>query len=230
MASYSFDQRCRPRGDFRISELVEFLELVKEAFRCWALYDGRSKPVELTEANLQKIFEKTAARQNVGADKDFFTIPPVKRDDDTVRIEIHTGTQVSKPFIDFYNISMDKRTLPNLNYFEQSIEIFKPFEAFLAEGENEYTLDTFNRQQADPGFVKPVTIRGFHYLNKDMADSIGGIKYCLNAPASLVEEFCEGVLIWLVPSLFDSGNPEHLKVQEEVMAYFGMPYSRKRII
>jgi hypothetical protein len=229
MTSYTFYQWCRPRGDFRIPELVEFLELMIEAFRCRYLYDGRSKPLEITEANLQSLFEKTAARQNVGADKDFFTIPPKKRDNNTARIDISTGTQLGKPFIDSYNLSMDKPIVPNLEYFEKSIEIFKPFEAFLAESKNEDMLDTFDRQQANPGFVGPVTIRGFHYLDEDMANSIGGIKYCLKAPAWHVEEFCEGVLIWLVPALFDSENSEHLEAQEEVMAYFKMPYSRKRI-
>jgi hypothetical protein len=229
MTSYSFDQRCRPRGDFRIPELVEFLELMVEAFRCRHLYDGRSKPLEIVEPNLRSLFEKTAARQNVGADEDFFTIPPRKRDNNTARIEIHTGTQLGKPFIDFYCVSMDKHIVPNLEYFEKSIEIFKPFEAFLSESKNERMLDAYNRQRSNPGFVKPATIRGFHYLNEDMANSIGGVDYCLKAPAWHVEEFCEGVLIWLVPALFDSENPEHLEAQEEVMAYFKMPYSRKRI-
>jgi len=53
-----------------------------------------------------------------------------------------------------------------------------------------------------------------------MADSIGGIKYCLKAPAWRVRRFCEGVLIELVPGLFDSEKPEHLRIQEEAMTYF----------
>lgn len=223
MASYAFNQRCRPRGDFRISELLEFFDLMKEALRCPTLYDSRSKPVDLTEAGLQRILEMAAARQlpGVGADKDFFTIPPGKRDQNTVRIEIHTGTRPGKPYIDAYNISMgDKRKIPDFIYFQESIEIFEPFEAFLAESENEHRLNAYNREQAIPGFTKPAIIRGFHYLDEDMADSIGGIKYCLKAPAWHVEKFREGVLIELVPGPFDSSNPEHLEIQKDVMAYF----------
>ncbi len=55
-----------------------------------------------------------------------------------------------------------------------------------------------------------------------MARSIGGIDYCLKAPAWHVERFCEGVLIELVPGPFDSSNPDHLEIQEDVMAYFDM--------
>jgi hypothetical protein len=223
MSGYIFRQRCRPQGDFRIDEVIEFLDLAQEAFRCSALYDSRSKSIDLTEVGLQSIFERAAARQlpDLGADVDFFTIPPRKRDRNTVRIEIHTGTHPEKIFIDTYNISMDdKRKLPNFDYFEKFIEIFKPFEAFLAEDENEYQLDSYNRQRADPQFSKPAIIRGFHYLDKDMAGSIGGIEYCLKAPAWHVERFCEGVLIELVPGPFDSSNPEHLEIQQDVMAYF----------
>jgi len=224
MSSYTFRQGCRPRGDFRILEVIEFLDLVREAFRCRELYDSHDHPVELTEAALGRIFERAAKRllPGLGANEDFFTIPPRRRDNDTARIEIHTGTDPKEIFIDSYDISMDKRQVPDFDYLEKSIEIFKPFEAFLADDENEYRLDAYDRQQAIPKFDKPAIIRGFHYLDKGMARSIGGINYCLKAPAWQVKRFCEGVLIELVPGPFDSTNPEHLEVQEDAMAYFNL--------
>jgi len=224
MASYKFEQNCRPRGDFRIPEIIEFLELVKEAFRCPALYDSHNRPLDLTEAGLRRIFEKAARRllPGLGANEDFFTIPPDKRDNNTARIEIHTGTDPEEIFIDSYDISMDGAQVPDFDYLEKFIEIFKPFEAYLADDENEYRLDSYNRQQAIPKFDKPAIIRGFHYLDKGMARSIGGVKYCLKAPAWHVEKFCEGVLIELVAGLFDSSNPEHLEIQENAMAYFNL--------
>jgi hypothetical protein len=225
MASYSFDQRCRPTGDFRIPEIIEFLDLAREALRCSTLYHESGKPLVIAEAELVRIFEKAAASllPGLGAVEHFFTIPPDKRDPNTIRIEIHTGTSPDEKFIDFYNISMDDgRKVPDFEFFEKSIPIFKPFEAFLAEGDNEYELNAYNRQRAYPGFIRPAIIRGFHYLDKKMARSIGGIKHCLKAPAWHVEKFCEGVLIELVPGLFDSDNPEHLKVQRDVMDYFDM--------
>jgi hypothetical protein len=223
MSHYVFRQSCRPRGDFRTREVDEFLDLVSDAFQCSVVYDLRSKPVYWTEEELQKIFEKAAARNlpGLGATVYFYTIPPRKRDDNTVAIEIHTGTQPGEVFVDTYDISMgDRRKLPDFNYFEKSIQIFKPFEAYLSEAENEYQMDAYNRQV--PTFNKPAIIRGFHYLDKDLARSIGGIDYCLKAPAWHVERFCEGVLIELVPGPFDSDNPEHLKIQEEVMHYFDL--------
>jgi hypothetical protein len=38
-----------------------------------------------------------------------------------------------------------------------------------------------------------------------------------------VERFYKEILIELVPGLFDSENPEHLKIQQEAMEHFGIP-------
>ncbi|MBI5250283.1 MAG: hypothetical protein HY912_12380 [Desulfomonile tiedjei] len=223
MGGYKFEQYCRPRGDYRIRQIIDFLDLMKDAFRCSVLYDDHSRPVDLTEQGLGKIFKKIAERKSPGPGiiEHFFTIDPRKRHPNTVRIEIITGHHPEKVFMDTYNISMDdKRKVPNLDYLEKSIEIFKPFEAYLSENENEFRLDAYGRQQYVPKFDKPTMIRGFHYLDENMARSIGGIKYCLKAPAWNVERFCEGVLIELTPRLFDSNDPEHLEIQKEVMDYF----------
>jgi hypothetical protein len=225
MAHYFFDQWCRPRRDFRIPDMLDFFDLVKEAFRCPTLYDSRGKPLDLTTARLREILEKKAARllPATGAVVHFFTMPPRMRDDRTVRIEISTGHDPEEGFIDAYNLSIGEwRKVPNFDYFEKSIELFEPFEAYLSESENEYRLDSFNRQREMPGFTKPAIIRSFHYLDKDMADSIGGIAYCLKAPVWHVEKFCQGVLIELIPGPFDHENPEHRRIQEDVMAYFGL--------
>jgi hypothetical protein len=179
----------------------------------------------MTESGLRSIIEKRVDKifPSIGANEDFFTISPKKRDKNTVRIEIHTGTHREEKFIDAYDISMDdKSKVPALSFFIKSIPIFRPFEAFVAEGENEKRFDTFNRLQV-VGFSQPTIIRGFHYLDRDMAESIGGIEYCLKAPAWRVEKFVDGVLIQLVPDLFDSDNAEHVDIQKRVMAYFNMP-------
>jgi hypothetical protein len=225
MNSYSFGQACRPRGDFRIDELIEFLELMKEAFRFPVLYDKEGKPVGIAEQVLQKILEKKIDKNfpGIGVNVDFFSIPPRNRDQNTIRFEVHTGTHLDEAFIDSYDISIGEASkVPDFDYFEKSIEIFRPFEAYISEFKNESDLDAYNRQQAIPKFDKPTIIRGFHYLDKDMARSIGGIKYCLKAPAWHVEKLCDGVLIELVPGLFDPSNQEHLEMQDEVMAYFNL--------
>jgi hypothetical protein len=223
MASYTLWQRCRPRGDFRIAEIIDFLTLMKEAFRVSELYDKRNKPVNLIHSDLQNMFQKKIDRTfpGIGVNVDFFSIPPRMRDRNTVRFEIHTGTHPDEIFIDFYDISIGEgRKVPDLSYFEKSIQILRPFEAFLSEFKNEIALDWYDRQQAIPKFDKPALIRGFHYLDEGMARSIGGIDHCLKAPAWKVERFCEGVLIRLVPGLFDPEDPEHLKIQRQAMKYF----------
>ena len=224
MSSYIFRQRCRPRGDFRIHEMIEFLDLMKDAFEFPILYDKNSRPVEMDPEVLEGIFKRKIDKlfPGIGVNVDFFSIPPRNRDDNTVRFEIHTGTHPDEIFIDSYDISLYRWRIPDLNYFEKSILIFRPFEAFLAEDENEYRMDAYNRQRAIPDFSKPTIIRGFHYLGKDLTRSIGGIDYCLKAPAWRVERFCEGVLIELVPGPFDLSNPEHVKTQEKVMEYFDL--------
>jgi hypothetical protein len=223
MASYTLRQGCRPRGDFRIPEIIEYLSLMKEAFQIPELYDKRDKPVPLTPADLKSIFQKNLSKHfpSIGATVDFFSLPPRKRDDNTVRFEFHTGTHTDEIFIDSYDISIgEPKKVPDLSYFERTIQILRPFEAFLSEFDNEVALDYYDRQQAIPKFDKPAIIRGFHYLDEGMARSIGGIDYCLKAPAWKVERFCEGVLIRLVPGLFDPDNPEHLKIQRQAMKYF----------
>jgi hypothetical protein len=223
MASYKLWQRCRPRGDFRVMEMIDFLTIMKEAFRASEIYDKRNKTVNLTPSNLYNLLQKKIDKifPGIGVNIDFFSIPPRKKDDNTVRFEIHTGTHKDEIFIDFYDISIgEPRKVPDLSYFEKSIQILKPFEAFLSESKNEIALDWYDRQQAIPKFDKPALIRGFHYLDEGMARSIGGINYCLEAPAWKVERFCEGVLIRLVPGLFDPDNKEHLKIQRQAMKYF----------
>jgi hypothetical protein len=223
--SYTFNQNCRQRGDFRIGEIVEYFDLMKQAFRFATLYDKGNKPVEIGGEAFHRILEKKIdkAFPGIGVNVDFFSIPPRKRDNTTVRFEIHTGTHPDEAFIDSYDISIGvANKVPDFECFEKSVEIFRPFEAYISEFKNESLMKAYDRQQAIPKFDRPTIIRGWHYLDEGMARSIGGIKYCLKAPAWHVERFCEGVLIQLVPGLFDSDDPEHLDVQKDVMEYFHM--------
>ncbi len=224
MSSYMFRQWCRPGGDFRVRDVTEFLGLIMDTFGWPALYDSRSKVVDLTREALHDRFVKETDRlfPRIGATLSFYSVPPRRRDDNTRCIDIHAGTQAGERFNDTYSVSLgDGSMVRDFVPFMKSITIFRPFEAFLEEAENEYRLDSHNRLQVF-GFTQPAIIRGFHYLDEGMADSIGGIDHCLKAPAWDVQRFCEGVLIRLVPGLFDPENPEHLRIQMEAMEYFGL--------
>jgi hypothetical protein len=225
MNNYSFNQKCWPRGDLRIDELIEYFHVMKEAFRFQTLYDKDGRPVELVSNAFREMFEKRIDKRfpGIGVNLDFFSIAPRNRDENTVRFEIHTGTHPDEIFIDTYDISIGvAKKVPDFEYLRKSVKIFKPFESYLGESENEFRLNAYDRQQAASQLDKPVIIRGFHYLDESTARSIGGIEYCLRAPVWNVKRFCEGVLITLVPGLFDTDNPEHLRIQEDAMDYFNL--------
>lgn len=222
---YTLRQYCRPRGDLRVKEISEFLDLMKEALRFTTVYDDKSKPLDCSTNGIEELLrrERDPKFVHLGINTDLFSLPPRNRDDTTVRFDIHTGTFPGRVFVDSYDISIGgSEQVPDFSYFRQSIKIFMPFEAYLSEDENEYRLRAYERQQGIPQSDKPAIIRGFHYLDEGMAESIGGIDYCLNAPAWRVERFFKGVLIHLVPGIFDTFNPEHVQVQEDVMDYFHM--------
>jgi len=224
MTSYMFHQRCRPKGDLRVKEILQWLELMRIAFGVESLYDTNNRPVHLNEKYLFMIFEMKRDRRfpEIGVNKDFFSIQPKLRSNETIRFEIHTGCNPKTTFIDTYHVDIGSGDrLPAFDYFKESIRILRPFEAYLSESRNEINLGTYDRQQAmRPYFSKPAIIRGFHYLDEGMASSIGGIDYCLQAPAWKVEKFCEGILIQLVEGEFNSESAAHLESQQVAMEYF----------
>ena len=185
MSSYTFRQWCRPIGDLRVPEIMMFLHVINEAFGCADLYGANNKPADMTLDGLQRVLEKNIHKKfpTLGASVEFFTIPPRERDDDTVRIEIHTGHHPEESFMDHYDLSMDGTLVPDLQFLRDSIQIFEPFEACLEDDENEFRLGSFERENTIPKSDKPAIIRGFHYLDEFLTRSIGGIDYCLNAPA-----------------------------------------------
>lgn len=223
MSSYSFHQYCRPSGDLRVNEIVDFFSIMREGLKFSDFFDKNDKPLEISTGTLRNIFEKKLAKErfpNIGVVFHFFSIQPSKRDDNTIRFEIHTGTHPDEVFVDSYDIDIGgSNLLPDLEYFKKSIKIFKPFEAYLSEFRNESELNAYDRQQDIPKSDRPAIIRGFHYLDKDLSSSVGGIERCLKAPAWKIERFCEGVLIQLTEGIFDSENPDHIKIQKEVMKY-----------
>jgi len=224
MNSYMYHQRFRPLSDFRINEIIEWLNLMQEAFGLECVYDSNDKSVELVEHILHNIFEKNKNKRfpEIGSIEHFFSIPPKLRKDETIRFEVHTGIHTGQKFADTYHVSIGEcPPVPDFKYFRHSIEIFRPFEAYLSESKNEREMDAYDWFQAF-GFSRPSIIRGFHYLDETFAESIGGVDYCLKAPVWKVERFCEGVLIQLNEGVFDTENPSHLNAQQKAMKYFMM--------
>jgi hypothetical protein len=154
---------------------------------------------------LEKLF-RTAAQEapfpGAGADVDLHG-----RIDDTenyIRCDFHTGTRPGELFIDHYNVDFGESGLRiDARSFRRGIELIRPFEAFLAELNNEDELDAYTRQQEVGLFKAPAIIRCLHYFDDVLASRVGGVDRCLKAPAHEVERLLNGVLINLVGNAFN---------------------------
>jgi len=178
---------------------------------------------EAIEAAVRSVLAK-ASVSGAGADIDIFG--RLGNSDEYVACEIHTGTNPGEPFIDHYNVDFGAGgLLVGTDDFKAAVRAMRPFEAFLAELNNDDDLDAYGRQQQVGFFAAPAIIRGLHYFDRQLAAPIGGFEHCLRAPASRVEPFLDGVLIQLVDERFDPTNPEDLRRQQEVMKHLGMAAS-----
>jgi len=227
MPHYALDQRCRPTGDLRVEGIATLLALVKAScgISGFELAGGRAFAAtpEAVEAVLRSVLAK-ASVSGAGADIDVFG--RLGDSDEYVACEIHTGTNPGEPFIDHYNVDFGAGGLVvGTDDFRAAVRAMRPFEAFVAELNNDDDLDAYGRQQQVGFFAAPAIIRGLHYFDRQLAAPIGGLEHCLKAPASKVEPFLDGVLIQLVDGRFDPINPEHLRRQQEVMKHLGMAAS-----
>jgi hypothetical protein len=167
-----------------------------------------------------------ASISGAGADIDIFG--RLGEGDEYVACEIHTGTRPGEPFIDHYNVDFGSGgLLVGTDEFKAAVRAMRPFEAFLAELNNDDDLEAYDRQQQLGFFTAPAIIRGLHYFDRKLAAPIGGIEHCLKAPASRAEPFLDGVLIQLVDGPFDPMNTDHLRRQQDVMSYLGIGASAR---
>jgi hypothetical protein len=226
MPNFKYCQRCRPRSDLRTVEILDGLIRIKQTLSISNYFDAEDNQIILSYESLQQRFEKQLSKEpfpEIGVIKSLFSIPPSSQDDLTVSIDIQTGTDKNSKFIDSLNLSLkDEIDTLKISLLKDLIKIFKPFEADLRESFNERNLNSYMRQKAIPDFSRPAIIRWFHYIDLQLVEALGGLEFCLDAPAWKVEEFCEGILFQLCEEVFDPNNSEHLQIQLEVMKYFSM--------
>jgi hypothetical protein len=229
MANYRLDQLCRPSGSLRVSELAVLLSLISRVCGVATFEVAGEGPIAITPEALEGALQAAlteAPFAGAGADLDVFG--RLGSGDEYIRCEIHAGTASDEPFIDFYNVVLGERgPCIGVDEFKEAVQAIRPFEAFLAERNNEADLDAYNRQQQLGFFTAPAIIRALHYFDRELAASIGGIERCLKAPASRVEPFLDGVLIQLVEGPFDPTNADHLRRQQDVMSYLGIGASAR---
>lgn len=226
MGNFTFYNRCRPCGDYRAHEIITSLTILKEAFCCENFYDGNDNVLKITSGSLKEILEKENAKNpfpETGVGLHLFSIPPSKKDDSTLRFEIHTGTAPDSIFIDSLTVSIGNSLQEtHLQYLVRFIEIFNPFESFIAEASNEKRLDSYMREQKIQVFGRPAIIRWWHFFDSKMVEMLGGIDYCLDAPAYRTEQLNQGILLVLCEGIFEPNDMEKLETQQRVMKYFNL--------
>jgi hypothetical protein len=139
--------------------------------------------------------------------------------DDLIMASIATGGD--RWSTSFFNLGFP-RPIGDLSFFRKSIELIRPFEAFIAIEDNERSLNAYEKQRRFLNFERPPILRWFHYVDSNLADSIGGVDRCLAAPVFKAEQLCDGVLLQVTSEWFDNSNPEHRAVQLEAMRYLGL--------
>jgi hypothetical protein len=225
MGRFELVQRCWPTGSFRSAEVAQFLSSLARDCHLSRFETLDNRDFKATADSLELLFQAAldeAPFPAAGADVDLHGA--IGETDDYVRCDFHTGTKPGQAFIDHYNVDFGESGIHiTADQFRKAVQIVKPFEAFLAELNNEDSLDAYTRQQELNAFDVPAIIRSVHYFDHQMAARMGGVEHCLRAPGHRVERFLQGVLIELVDGPFEADNPAHLQAQQAVMQHLGFP-------
>jgi hypothetical protein len=226
MNHYKLVQRCRPEGADRLPELLEFFEGSVELLGITSFDVPEFDQIVETPSHDFLVSVLKRARQkaiapSVGVDFDIHG--SIGNTGCFVRFEVHCCTYPDEIFIDFINIDFGREgPEPTRELLERGICIFSPFEAYISELGNEHSMDAYSRQRKISGFSRPAVVRWLHYLDRDLANSVGGIPHCVRAPMAFAQEIHRGVLIQLTAEPFDSENSKHLAIQRMAMDYLGI--------
>jgi hypothetical protein len=219
---YTYKQRYRPTTEERYNCAAAFVEISRAALGNPSLCCDNRALFQCSEATIKCAIQKRQAKTLPGLPGAIGLFG--NTEEGAFAYGICLGTKPGKIFLDVLELRYERSFTPiaDMGVIRKLLSLCMPFEAFLSDADNESALNSFHRQREYPGFSRPAIIRGIHYLDAEMAESIGGIKFCLRAPVYSVEEFQDGVLIQLAPGLFDGTNKDHLAVQAAAMEYFGL--------
>lgn len=224
MPRFELVQRCWPTGSFPSTEVAAFLSLLAESCGVSRFETSDARAFAPTAEMLDTLFRSAgqeAPFPGAGADVDLHG--RIGDSHEYIRCDFHTGTRPGGLFIDHYNVDFGESGLRiDARSFRRGIELMKPFEAFLAELNNEDELDAYTRQREVGLFKAPAIIRSLHYFDDRLALQVGGVDRCLLAPARKVDRFLNGVLIDLVGDAFNPTDATHVEAQRRVMEHLGM--------
>lgn len=228
MSKYQFSQACRFDRKVPVHSITNFFSLTSTTFGIskWVTQFGHLKG--MTNNDIDELVRRTETcteDRDTGLFIDFVSGDPTKR----VWVKIHTGS--TEAVLNWYDVDFGQSIIrPCLSYFQQAVRIIRPFEAFILEDANEIGWNTSERQLNDPDGTRPAIIRWWHYLDRDMVESLGGTKHVLATPAFSTERFLDGVLIQLTKEWLDPSNPDHLKIQRRAMEHLGLIEWQPKIV
>jgi hypothetical protein len=209
----------RAANDMRLGEVVNTMLILKDAFQFPGVYTEQG-PFPITEESFRLEWTRNATKNGL------FTTLPAYRQDEPVGMgfQMVIGSPPDPPIFSDYLIFKvgDRRVSGLLDHIEGCVRVTTCAQAYLSDWRNENSLNFFDRDKAFRNPRKPGIIRWWHYLDDRMTKNLGGMDFCLKAPAWRVGEFHNGVLIQLTEEEFDVENPGHLEIQEEAMRYFGI--------
>ena len=226
MSRYQLVQRCRPLGNCRVPQVLRFLQQVQSMIGIskFVFPESAVETESISARALQQLLDQArqkAPAPTLGVDLDIHGA--VNDTGNFIRFELHCGTHPDEIFVDTFNLDFGPNgPTPTAALVRSGVDALSPFEAFVAELNNEHTMRAYARQNAIHGFSRPAIIRWFHYLDATLVDSVGGVLRCMGAPVAAAHEIQGGVLIQLTFDLFDPENQEHLAIQQNTMRYLGL--------
>lgn len=225
---YKFSMDFPPESDLRVEKVTTFLDLMQQAFNVTNWRTSRDEVFEVSTGAVSRYLneEGRIRRSSPGG---IVTLGPVENSY-PIMISASTG---SKEFVwDFMWVDFHATDpMPDLSYFRSCIESCRPTVAEISHSDNLVSLKFGDRAYAQgrKGVkMRPVIINWFHYFNKQMADTFGGMAYCLQTPAYKVEPFCDGILFQLTLEAFNPTSETDLATQRKAMEFLGLPWDFKK--
>ncbi|PHS05085.1 MAG: hypothetical protein COA78_15715 [Blastopirellula sp.] len=221
MSKYHFHQRFHPPHDLRVDGVVQFLEVMQQAFGLLGWIDADEQLVDLRRDLIERALRSQASTSDL---KRFGVNWVVKSVEMKNLLLVCIGVGGDEWCENSFHLDASRVSLlPDLSFFRQSIESIRPFEAFILEEKNDDELREKRQQQTQTSRNGgPLALHWFHYMNEETANVVGGLSHCLQTPAFKVERFCEGVLFQLTAEPFDARNPQHQKMQNRAMIHLGL--------
>lgn len=222
MRKYQFTLQCFSRGTIRVADTVKFVRLTQDAFGRSGWTDSDGHVVELAEGPMERAIRGGDASTKIAR---FGATWVAKSTGSAIPIVVTVTTGGDQWALNDFTVNFSRtQELPEISYFRHAIELVRPFEAMVLDLDNDDHLRTAGvvTPRMAPHGSRVASLRWLHYLDRGLAEKVGGLPRCLATPAYRVEPFCDGVLIQLTPEPFDAQNQDHCAAQRRAMQFLGI--------